>query len=74
MRFTGSIGCPLPSTELSIRDDDGNELPLGQVGEICVRGPQVMSGYWHRPEETEKACCRTAGCAPAISAAWTTRA
>ena len=52
--FTGSIGYPLPSTELSIRDDDGNELEIGQVGEICVRGPQVMRGYWHRPEETEK--------------------
>jgi len=53
-RFTGSIGYPLPSTELSIRDDDGNELEVGQVGEICVRGPQVMRGYWNRPEETEK--------------------
>jgi long-chain acyl-CoA synthetase len=53
-RFTGSIGYPLPSTELSIRDDDGNELAPGQVGEICVRGPQVMRGYWNRPEETEK--------------------
>ena len=52
--FTGSIGYPLPSTELSIRDDDGNELAIGQVGEICVRGPQVMRGYWNRPEETEK--------------------
>jgi long-chain acyl-CoA synthetase len=53
-RYTGSIGYPLPSTELSIRDDDGNELGIGQVGEICVRGPQVMRGYWNRPEETEK--------------------
>ena len=53
-RFTGSIGYPLPSTELSIRDDDGNELEVGQVGEICVRGPQVMRGYWNRPEETDK--------------------
>jgi long-chain acyl-CoA synthetase len=53
-RFTGSIGYPLPSTELSIRDDAGNELPVGQVGEICVRGPQVMRGYWNRPEETDK--------------------
>jgi long-chain acyl-CoA synthetase len=52
--FTGSIGYPLPSTELSIRDDDGNELEIGRVGEICVRGPQVMRGYWNRPEETEK--------------------
>jgi long-chain acyl-CoA synthetase len=52
--FTGSIGYPLPSTELSIRDDDGNELEIGQVGEICVRGPQVMRGYWNRPDETDK--------------------
>ncbi|MGH8135104.1 MAG: AMP-binding protein [Steroidobacteraceae bacterium] len=50
--FTGSIGYPLPSTEISIRDDDGNILPTGSVGEICLRGPQVMRGYWNRPEET----------------------
>ncbi|MDH4258699.1 MAG: AMP-binding protein [Gammaproteobacteria bacterium] len=50
--FTGSIGYPLPSTEISIRDDDGNPLPTGSVGEICIRGPQVMRGYWNRPEET----------------------
>jgi long-chain acyl-CoA synthetase len=52
--FTGTIGLPLPSTEISIRDDAGNELPLGQPGEICARGPQVMPGYWQRPEETAK--------------------
>ncbi|UWU93336.1 long-chain fatty acid--CoA ligase [Bradyrhizobium sp. CB1015] len=52
--FTGSIGIPLPSTYLSIRDDEGNEVPLGQAGEICAKGPQVMSGYWNRPEETAK--------------------
>jgi long-chain acyl-CoA synthetase len=52
--FNGSIGLPLPSTELSIRDDDGHELPLGDVGEICLRGPQVMRGYWQRPDETAK--------------------
>ncbi len=52
--FTGSIGYPLPSTEISIRDDDGNALPIGSVGEICIRGPQVMRGYWNRPEETAK--------------------
>jgi long-chain acyl-CoA synthetase len=50
--FTGTIGLPVPSTEISIRDDDGNELPLGQAGEICARGPQVMAGYWQRPDET----------------------
>jgi long-chain acyl-CoA synthetase len=53
-RFSGSIGIPVPSTWLSIRDDDGNEVPLGQPGEICARGPQVMAGYWNRPEETAK--------------------
>ncbi len=52
--FTGSIGYPIPSTEISIRDDDGNPLPVGSVGEICIRGPQVMRGYWNRPEETAK--------------------
>ncbi|HEY3809366.1 MAG TPA: AMP-binding protein [Steroidobacteraceae bacterium] len=53
-RFTGSIGVPIPSTELSIRDDDGRELGVGAVGEICLRGPQVMRGYWNRPDETAK--------------------
>jgi long-chain acyl-CoA synthetase len=52
--FTGSIGYPIPSTEISIRDDDGRALPVGSVGEICIRGPQVMHGYWNRPEETAK--------------------
>src|SRR5690606_9103733 len=52
--FTGSIGLPLPSTEVRICDDDGNDVPLGQPGEICVRGPQVMEGYWKAPEETAK--------------------
>jgi long-chain acyl-CoA synthetase len=53
-KFSGSIGLPVPSTYLSIRDDDGNELPLGQPGEICAKGPQVMAGYWNRPDETAK--------------------
>ncbi len=53
-KFSGSIGIPVPSTWLSIRDDDGNELPLGQAGEICAKGPQVMAGYWNRPDETAK--------------------
>ncbi|HJV84435.1 MAG TPA: AMP-binding protein [Noviherbaspirillum sp.] len=50
--YTGCIGLPVPSTEVAIRDDDGNELPRGETGEICVRGPQVMAGYWNRPDET----------------------
>jgi long-chain acyl-CoA synthetase len=52
--FSGTIGLPIPSTEVAILDDDGNEVPLGQAGEIAVRGPQVMAGYWNRPEETAK--------------------
>ncbi|CAM2149793.1 long-chain-fatty-acid--CoA ligase [Pararobbsia alpina] len=52
--YSGTIGLPMPSTDISIRDDDGNELPLGQPGEICVKGPQVMAGYWNRPDETAK--------------------
>lgn len=50
--FSGTIGLPVPSTYLSIRDDDGKEVPLGEAGEICAKGPQVMAGYWQRPEET----------------------
>jgi long-chain acyl-CoA synthetase len=52
--FNGSIGLPIPSTDVSIRDDDGKEVEVGTVGEICVFGPQVMRGYWNRPDETEK--------------------
>jgi long-chain acyl-CoA synthetase len=52
--FNGSIGLPLPSTDVRIADDDGNELAIGEAGEICARGPQVMRGYWNRPEETAK--------------------
>jgi long-chain acyl-CoA synthetase len=52
--FNGSIGLPISSTVVTIRDDDGNELPIGQSGEICVEGPQVMRGYWNRPDETAK--------------------
>jgi long-chain acyl-CoA synthetase len=50
--FNGSIGLPLPSTEVAIRDEAGRDLPTGENGELCVRGPQVMAGYWNRPEET----------------------
>lgn len=52
--WTGTIGMPIPSTDATVLDDDGRELPLGEVGEICVRGPQVMPGYWGRPDETQK--------------------
>jgi len=50
--FTGSIGLPISSTEVSVRDDAGKELSVKETGEICVRGPQVMRGYWNRPDET----------------------
>jgi long-chain acyl-CoA synthetase len=50
--FTGSIGLPIPSTEAMIAGDDGNELHVGEIGEICLKGPQVMEGYWQRPAET----------------------
>lgn len=54
-QFNGSVGLPLPSTEVSILDDQGYDLPIGQAGELCVRGPQVGKGYWKRPDETAKA-------------------
>ncbi|MDZ7856769.1 long-chain-fatty-acid--CoA ligase [Sphaerotilus sp.] len=50
--FTGTIGLPVPSTDIAIRDDDGQDVALGEPGEICIRGPQVMAGYWNRPDET----------------------
>jgi long-chain acyl-CoA synthetase len=53
--FTGTIGLPLPSTDVMIAGDDGNPLAIGEVGEICIRGPQVMEGYWQRPAETAEA-------------------
>jgi len=52
--YNGSIGLPIPSTEVILRDDAGNDVALGQAGEICIRGPQVMAGYWQRPDETAK--------------------
>ena len=52
--FNGSIGLPIPSSEVAIKNDQGQDLPLGETGEICVRGPQVMRGYWNRPDETAK--------------------
>jgi long-chain acyl-CoA synthetase len=53
--FSGTIGYPIPSTEIAIRDAEGNDMPMGEAGEICIRGPQVMTGYWNRPDETAKA-------------------
>jgi len=52
--FTGTIGLPIPSTDIAIRDDAGVDVPFGNAGEICIRGPQVMAGYWRRPDETAK--------------------
>ena len=52
--YSGNIGLPMPNTELTLLDDDGIEVPLGTPGEICIRGPQVMAGYWQRPDETAK--------------------
>jgi long-chain acyl-CoA synthetase len=52
--YTGTIGLPLPSTWLKLLDDDGNEVPTGERGEIAIKGPQVMAGYWQRPDETAK--------------------
>jgi len=52
--YTGTIGVPIPSTEMKIIDDDGHEVPVGQPGEIAIRGPQVMAGYWQRPDETAR--------------------
>jgi len=52
--FSGSIGVPMPSTEVVLRDDHDRDVPNGQPGEICIRGPQVMAGYWQRPDETAK--------------------
>jgi long-chain acyl-CoA synthetase len=56
--YNGSIGLPISSTEVAIRNAEGRDVPLGQSGELCVRGPQVMKGYWNRPEETEQVVMR----------------
>jgi long-chain acyl-CoA synthetase len=56
--YTGDVGMPMPSTEISIRDDDENEVAHGERGEICIRGPQIMRGYWQRPDETAKVMTR----------------
>jgi long-chain acyl-CoA synthetase len=52
--FSGTIGVPIPSTDVAIRDDEGRDVAIGEPGEICIRGPQVMAGYWMRPDETAK--------------------
>jgi len=52
--FTGAIGLPLPSTDIAVRDDEGRNLNLGEAGELCIKGPQVMAGYWEKPDETAK--------------------
>lgn len=52
-QYTGSIGLPLPSTEISIRDENGKELPIDEIGELCIRGPQVMPKYWHKEQESK---------------------
>jgi long-chain acyl-CoA synthetase len=52
--FSGTIGLPVPSTDIAIRDDEGRDVELGLPGEICIRGPQVMAGYWNRPDETAR--------------------
>lgn len=53
-QYNGAVGLPLPSTDISLRDSEGREVPMGQAGELSVKGPQVMQGYWHNPEETAK--------------------
>lgn len=52
--FSGTVGLPMPSTDIAIRDENGHDLAIGEMGEICIRGPQVMRGYWQRPDETAK--------------------
>ncbi len=52
--YNGLIGLPIPSTDLEIKDDDGKTIPIGEVGELCIKGPQVMKGYWNRQDETDK--------------------
>jgi long-chain acyl-CoA synthetase len=54
-RYNGAIGLPMPSTDIAIRGDDGRDLDLGEAGELCIKGPQVMAGYWNHPDETANA-------------------
>ena len=67
--YNGSIGLPIPSTEVVLRGDDGKEVPLGSPGELCVRGPQVMRGYWNNPGRDRQRCSApTDSSPPEISA------
>src|ERR1700736_1801624 len=59
--YNGAIGLPISSTDLVLRDDEGKDVALGDRGEICIKGPQVMAGYWKRPEETAKIMDRAGG-------------
>jgi long-chain acyl-CoA synthetase len=52
--YNGAIGLPVPSTDACLKDEDGNKVAVGEIGELCIKGPQVMKGYWQRPEETAK--------------------
>jgi len=52
--YNGAIGLPMPSTDACVKDDAGNQMPVGEIGELCIKGPQVMAGYWQRPDETAK--------------------
>ena len=72
--YNGAIGMPIPSTDLVLRDDAGHDVPLGEAGEICIKGPQVMAGYWHRPTRPPRCSTPTAGSRPATSGSWTTAA
>ena len=63
--YNGTIGVPVPSTEMQLRGPEGEEVAPGEQGELCIRGPQVMTGYWNRPDETAKVLSRTASSPPA---------
>ena len=54
VEYNGAIGLPIPSTDACVKDDAGNQMPVGEIGELCIKGPQVMAGYWQRPDETAK--------------------
>ena len=72
--YNGSIGLPIPSTDACIKDDNSAILPLGEVGELCIKGPQVMKGYWQRRRKRPRPSTRTAGCIPATWPRWTNTA